>query len=268
MRRHEFMKAWLRVAGDAGWLTPWPKCSARCAKQSAGTRAGAVGDRAVDGRRAEPVGDVRPAPGTKIAGGTRAIDTAPAGRATGRGLPAPGRANAVDLARALAGEQGRRPRARHVPGQDRLPARSDGRASVDRRDLLPRVARRAGRRFRGTSRSCPASGPRAAASWATSTTPSRRTTRPRRCPTSRRASPKDRASSSGWPTWTWSNGPSRAGARGNGRRHAAPRDGRAGPAMMTSRAAEGVRRRPGAGRGAAEPTATRRSAAAAWRRGG
>ena len=73
----------------------------------------------------------------------------------------------------VAGEQGGGPRARHVPDEDRLPARPDRRASLDRRDLLPRAAGRAGPRSPGTSRSCPASGRRGAGSSAASSTPSR-----------------------------------------------------------------------------------------------
>ena len=124
-----------------------------------------------------------PHPGTNIAGGTQAIKTAAAGVQLADGLRAARRADGVAVARPLAGQQGRRSRARHVPGEDRLPARSDRRASVDRRDLLPRAARPPRPRFRGTFRSCPASGPAAADFWATSSTPSRRAIRPTRCPT-------------------------------------------------------------------------------------
>ena len=66
-----------------------------------------------------------PHPGKRIAGETRAIHTAVDGIQLADGLGAPGRADGIDRARPLAGEQGGGPRARHVPGEDRLSARSD-----------------------------------------------------------------------------------------------------------------------------------------------
>ena len=73
----------------------------------------------------------------------------------------------VGRADPLDGQQGGRPRARHLHHEDRLPPRPDGGPPVDRRDLLPRTARRPAPTSRATSASCPASGPAAAATSAT-----------------------------------------------------------------------------------------------------
>ena len=81
-----------------------------------------------------------PHPDTRIAGGTKAIATAVAGHPARRGLRATGRPDGLGRLDPVDGQQGGGPRARHVPDEDRLPARPDGRASLDRRDLLPRAA--------------------------------------------------------------------------------------------------------------------------------
>ena len=82
-----------------------------------------------------------PHPDTRIAAGTKAIATAVEGHPARRGVRATGRGQMGSVALdPVDGQQGGRPRARHVPDEDRLSARSDRRAPLDRRDLLPRAA--------------------------------------------------------------------------------------------------------------------------------
>ena len=168
-----------------------------------------------------------------------------------------GRAGPVD------GQQGGGPRARDVPDEDRLPARPDGRASLDRRDLLPRAAGRAGPTSPGTSRSCPSKWPSRGGFLGgefdafqvgdpsgklpdvTSPVPAARELARVRRPRRRRAGLRPRP----------------AGPR---RGDAAPRDARPRPRDDDLRAAQGVRRLAGARRASAPSTATPRSAAAAW----
>ena len=83
-----------------------------------------------------------PHPDTRIAGGTKAIATAVPGIQLAEGYEQLADQMGSVALDPVDGEQGGRPRARHVPDEDRLPARPDGRASLDRRDLLPRAAGR------------------------------------------------------------------------------------------------------------------------------
>ena len=124
-----------------------------------------------------------PHPGTQIAGGTGAIATAVKGVQLAEGFEHLAEADGLGRPGPFDGQQGGRPRARHVHDEDRLPARPDGRC-------IPRSGRSAATSCRwaaptspGTSPSCPSSGRAAAASSATSTTPSRPATRAASCPT-------------------------------------------------------------------------------------
>ena len=182
-------RGFLRMAGLAGaaWLTPVGHLLARAAEAPGKPRdhAQSIIMLWLQGGPSQ-LETFDPHPGTRIAAGHRGHRHGRQGRAAGARLRAHGRGDGLDQPDPLDGEQGRRPRARHLRDEDRLPARPDGGPSVDRGDLLPRIA--GGRRRHPAARQHPAQpvGRPAAAISATSTTPSAPTTRPTRCPIRRR----------------------------------------------------------------------------------
>ena len=172
----------------------------------------------------------------------------------------------VALIRSMVSKEGDHERGTYMM-KTRLPARPDGRAPLDRRDLLPRAAGRPDRHPPAHLDPDRHSGRAGAGSSAASTTPSRSAipsgklpdvTSPA-CRRARAARVRDlevveRAFARG-----------RQGPR---RVDAASRDARPRPRDDDLRAAQGVRRLAGARRRPLPSTATRRSAAAAWPRAG
>ena len=102
--------------------------------------AGAVDHPALAGRRPEPARDLRPAPRHQDRRRDQGDHDGGAGRPARPGLRAAGRPDGLGRADPVDGQQGGGPRARDVPDEDGLSARPDGRAPLDRRDLLPRAA--------------------------------------------------------------------------------------------------------------------------------
>ena len=165
--------------------------------------------------------------------GTGAIATAVKGVQLAAGLDRTAEEmGSISLIRSMVSKEGDHERGTYTD-EDRLPARSDGGASVDRGDLLSRVAGGRHRHPAARLASCRASGRPAAASSATSTTPSRPATRPTRCPIRPPSVPRERDEQR----------LQRPGRRGRGvrprpaearRGDDAPRDGGRGPKMMSS----------------------------------
>ena len=102
--------------------------------------AGAIDHPPLAGRRPEPARDVRPAPGHPDRRRDQGDRDGGPGHPARPGVRAAGRPDGLGRPDPVDGEQGGGPRARHVPDEDGLSARPDGRASLDRRDLLPRAA--------------------------------------------------------------------------------------------------------------------------------
>ena len=204
-----------------------------------------------------------PHPDTRIAAGTKAIATAVRGIQLARGLRATGRPDGLGRLDPIDGEQGGRPRARNVFDEDRLSARSDGRAPLDRRDLLPRAAG-------GPDRHSPAHldpdrpvAEPGRVSRAASSTRSRSAIRRANLPdvTPAVAGPRESAR-------VERPGGRRASLRprprGRVRGHPASRDARPRPRDDDLRAAQGVRRLARAGERPCRVRRHARSAAAAW----
>ena len=126
----------------AGWLSPVSQVLARRAEQIPGHEpAQSVILLWLAGGPSQ-LETFDPHPGAKIAGDTKAIATAVPGIQLAGGLERlADEMQSVSLVRSLVSKEGDHERGTYL-AKDRLPARSDDRASVDRRHLLPQAARR------------------------------------------------------------------------------------------------------------------------------